>query len=221
VIRLLSMHISNVKAVVFDMDGVLIDTERLWRQDGEKYILQCAPKFTPGHQKYLMGRSLKDIYHWLEEDYAMTGIALDDFIQGYLDFGIEHVFSKCTLSPGIEDCLQRISATHPVALASASPHFWIDYALERFGIGQYFDAIISSDDVEGKGKPAPDIFLHAAAQINTAPEDCLVIEDSSHGIAAGVAAGMYTLAYINGYNDHQDHSAAHGEFSDFSYLTVE
>ena len=215
------MHISNVKAVIFDMDGVLIDTERLWRKEGGSYILKCAPDFPLDHQKYLMGRSLTDIYHWLEADYGMTGIALDDFLQGYLEFGIEHIFSKCDLSPNIEECLQRLSKTHPVALASASPHFWIDYALERFGIRKYFNAVVSSDDVAGKGKPAPDIFLHAAQQVDTDPSECLVIEDSSHGIAAGVAAGMHTLAYLNGYNDHQDHSQAHGEFSDFARLTVE
>jgi len=203
------------------MDGVIVDTERFWRESGDVYVRSCAPKFPKEHQKYLSGRSLQDIYHWMVSDYEMTGIEKEAFIQGFLDFGIEHVFSKCDLSPGLIHFLERIHGKYPIALASASPHVWIDWVMAKFDIKKYFDVLVSADDVAGKGKPAPDIFLHAAAQINTAPEDCLVIEDSSHGIAAGVAAGMHTLAYLNGYNDHQDHSQAHGEFGDFESLTVE
>ncbi|NJP03816.1 HAD-IA family hydrolase [Candidatus Gracilibacteria bacterium] len=92
--------------------------------------------------------------------------------------------------------------------------------VERLELAPYFQAIVSSDDVEGRGKPLPDIFLFAALQLEAEPQECLVLEDTDNGILAAKAAGMEVWALRNGFNDVQDFSQADKIFNDFSALNI-
>ena len=96
----------------------------------------------------------------------------------------------------------------PIALASSSLREWIEIVLNRFDLNPFFDVIVSAEDIDAPGKPAPDIYLYTAKKLGLLPGECLVIEDSYHGVTAAKSAGMFCIGFRNGFNEKQDLSSA-------------
>jgi HAD superfamily hydrolase (TIGR01509 family) len=117
--------------------------------------------------------------------------------------------NKVALLPGFPDLLALLREKDiPAALASSSPRSWINLVLDRFDLKRVFQAVVSSEEVAGRGKPAPDIYLYTARKLEVEPSGCVVIEDSRNGVLSARAAGMYCVGIRNGFNDEQDLSAA-------------
>lgn len=190
------------KAILWDCDGVLIDSEVLACSVAANYLCELGyPITTEQFVERFMGNSRKQI---LAEILAETG---NDYTAAFEKGGTvqakREVFeTQLKATPGIVDVLQSIDL--PMAVASGSDPDRLKFTLGLTSLLDYFNGHIYSAEGVAKGKPAPDIFLHAAEKLGVAPEDCLVVEDGIHGIHAAQAAGMDVIAYIGA--SHMTHS---------------
>jgi HAD superfamily hydrolase (TIGR01509 family) len=195
-------------AVIFDMDGVLVDSELHWKKLEGFFLQSLVPTWSAGDQGKIIGLSVHDLYSMLTTDYGLQK-SKEEFLDLY------HVMARdiYTVHVSLIEPFPRLLAdlkarAVPVALASSSPRAWIDMMLERFSLAELFTEVVSSDELQGKGKPAPDIYLLTAQRLGVPPEQCLVIEDSRNGVLSAKAAGMYCIGFRNGFNEEQDLSDA-------------
>lgn len=197
-----------ITAIIFDMDGVIVDSELKWKKDEMAFFQKHIPGWNLDKHGSLTGLSLPEVHKYLKKEYSFS-MPLPEFLAFYNDLAIPLYQKKVELLP---DCLQFIQYVaekkYTLAIASSAPREWIDIVVERFGLDEYFSHLISADDVAQHSKPAPDIYLYAAKQINKKPIDCAVIEDATHGITAAQAAGMKCIGLSSTCNTSQDISHA-------------
>jgi len=195
-------------AVIFDMDGVLVDSEVHWRKVEHEFLAELVPGWSETDQQRILGMSAYDVHSLLVEKYGLKKTR-DEYVDHYRLMARRIYGERSSLLEGAAESLEQLHrARITLGLASSSPHDWIGIVLDRFGFRQYFKAVISSDDVGGKGKPLPGIYLHAAAQIDYPPSRCVAIEDSRKGVQSAKAAGMKCVGLRNGFNGEQNLSAA-------------
>jgi len=199
-------HGAESAAVLFDMDGVIVDSERYWRTEQPDHIF---PATLDGEQPDLdetTGMNYKEIYEYLGEHYE-TKISKKAYIEIFDATAREIYSERVTLLDGFHDLVADLQDRGvPVAIVTSAPPEWHEIVTERFDIA--VDETISAEDIDGNGKPAPDIYEHAARVVDREPEECLVIEDSQNGLKAAKNAGMDVIAYRSGPNDDTDLSAA-------------
>ncbi len=179
------------QGAIFDMDGLLLDTERMYRASWEKSAEQFGLVHNPDFPRAVCGSSGMHMQEIILQYYPQVdakAFAADCILRVERELQT-HVPIKV----GVFEIL-RYFKQHGVkiAVASSSKRETVKSNLDKVGILSYFDAVVSGDQVE-HGKPAPDIFLLAAQQIGCAPEDCYVFEDGTNGIRAGAAAGCATV----------------------------
>lgn len=193
----------NLKAVIFDMDGVIVDSQYQWHQLEYHFLEDLLPDWKKIRTE-LTGLSVQDEYVYLRERYNLK-IGLKDYTKEY-DIMAQVIYEqRCNLTEGCEELLTALGDENfTIALASSSPCRWISIVLDRFNLGRFFVRTVGSDEVGGRGKPSPDIYLYTAHQINTAPAQCIAIEDSKNGVLAAKEAGMYCIGLLNGFNEKHD-----------------
>jgi HAD superfamily hydrolase (TIGR01549 family) len=186
----------KIKAVIFDMDGVLIDSEDIWYEAKNAVFKEETGKdLSREYNSTLMGRSYIAIWEKIAKDFKLKGNP-KTYVERVLA-NMKRVRKKqgIPLVDGAMELLERCKTKGlPAALASGGGQEDVDYILDNLNLRKYFDYIISSDFVVNP-KPAPDIFLNAAEGLSTPCENCVVIEDSISGIKAAKAAGMQCIAY--------------------------
>lgn len=210
-----------MKSVIFDMDGVILDSEIHWKKAELTLFNKILPSWTKEDQQKIIGRNINDTYRILANDYGLV-LSHEKFIERVRGVALQVYRSKANLIPDFLDFIQNIKSKKiPTALASSSLREWIDIALNRFDIAQYFDFVVSNEDMDIPGKPAPDIYLDTAKKLGIKPADCLVIEDSKNGVVSAKSAGMYCVGFRNGFNKKQDLSMADIEIQGFKNLNNE
>jgi beta-phosphoglucomutase-like phosphatase (HAD superfamily) len=181
------------QAVVFDNDGLLLDTEQAWTRAEVTLFGRRGRAFTIEHKRYLLGSSRAVACHKLEEmleQPAGTGTALMDELAGLV---WEEVAVGVPAMPGAVALVDALRARGtPVGLASNSARSFVDRALAIAGLAAAFDTTVAGDEVAAP-KPAPDIYLEAACRLGAAPERCVALEDSPTGVTAARAAGMFVI----------------------------
>ena len=203
-------------AVIFDMDGVIVDSELHWKAVEAEFLQGLVGSWGDEDQRGIIGMSLYDIHQRLVDRYQLQ-ISREEFLHFYRDLSKIIYGERASLIPGFSETIQSlVDGGVRVGLASSSPHSWIGMVLDRFNLRPHFTAVVSSDDVEGRGKPAPDIYLFAAGVMGIAPERCLAIEDSSKGVTSAKSAGMRCFGLRNGHNEDQDLSAADAVLDGFA-----
>jgi len=199
-----------MRAFIFDFDGVVVDSERWWDPLMEALCARLIPTWRAGdNARLLTGANLQDNYACLRKEYDLS-ISQEEF-EADIEKLIETIYGeKARLIPGVRELIRRLhEARIPIGLASSSKAAWIDRALDRLGLAEAFPIRVTGDDLKpGEGKPAPTLYLRAAAMLAADPEDCVAIEDSRHGVASAKAAGMYCIGLRNGMNEMQDLSQA-------------
>ncbi len=188
------------RAIIFDMDGVIIDSEVAWPEIEFERYSRLIKGWTRDDHKYLTGLSLDDSYRMFRDRFGLE-MTWEDYSGFYRNAAEEVYYQRCNMLPGcleLLDSLKRKGIT--IGLASSSPNYWIDMVMERFPLSEYFSCIIGADDVEGEGKPSPRIYLEAAKRLDLKPEDCISIEDSDNGMLSAHRAGLYTIGFRNGNN---------------------
>ena len=202
-------------AVIFDMDGVIVDSELHWKAVEAEFLQGLVGRWGDDDQRGIIGMSLYDIHARLVDNYGLTQTR-EEFVHFYKDLSKVIYGERSGLIPGFSETIQAlVGSGTTIGLASSSPHSWIGMVLDRFALRGHFRAVVSSDDVQGRGKPAPDIYLFAADALGVRPRKCVAIEDSSKGIRSAKAAGMCCFGLRNGHNDDQDLSEADGVLEGF------
>jgi HAD superfamily hydrolase (TIGR01509 family) len=184
-----------VGLVIFDCDGVLVDSERLAVRVEAATITELGwPLSEAEVVERFMGRSDRDMWAAIE---ARLGPSLPQDWKALLDRRyLEALEAELAPVAGVVEALDRI--TVPTCVASSGTHDKLRYTLRRTGLYERFEGRIFSGTEVANGKPAPDLFLHAAARLGVEPAACVVVEDSAYGVQAARAAGMRVLAYTGG-----------------------
>lgn len=193
--------------ICFDMDGVLVQSEEFWVEKQRTHIL---PRTAPNDDipvSAITGRNYREVYDDLVGEYDVA-LSRREFEALFESAGESIYGEQARLLEGAHDLLSALSQRNvPLALTTSSPHHWIALVDERFGLTDYFDAVISTDDLDGSGKPAPDIYERGVAELDVQPEACVAVEDSRAGVAAATTAGLYTIGF-RGDGDDADLTAA-------------
>ena len=197
----------NIKAVIFDMDGVIVESEernykaklKVLEPFGVTFDYKYYSQF-PGNSNIVVWQKIIDDFNIdvsAQEMHEVDLVARDDLIKQEGHIAID----------GALELIEKLSKKYVLALASGSPKHIIEDTVKFFNIEKYFKFIISGETIENC-KPAPDIFLISAKNIGVAPPNCVVIEDSANGVKAAKSAGMKCIGYVNLNSGKQDLSLA-------------
>jgi HAD superfamily hydrolase (TIGR01509 family) len=181
-----------VDAVVFDLDGVLIDSEPVWEQVRRGYVAEAGGEWQPDSQQRLMGMSTPEWARYLSGELGV-GRPPDVVAAEVIDRMARRYEDRLPLLPGAVEAVRRVAGRWPLALASSSPRRLIDAVLAEAGLTGYFAVTMSTEEV-ARGKPAPDVYLSVASRLGVPPGAAVAIEDSSNGLRAAHAAGMRVVA---------------------------
>ena len=181
-----------IAAVVFDLDGVLIDSEPVWERVRRKLVAERGGHWAPDAQRKLMGMSTPEWARYLSEDLGV-GLPPDQVAALVIDRMAASYREHLPLLPGAVEAVHRLAARWPLGLASSAPAALIDTVLDSAGLRPYFRVAMSTEQVP-RGKPAPDIYLAVTAQMGCSPPDCAAVEDSSNGLRSATAAGLRVIA---------------------------
>ena len=182
--------------VVFDLDGVLTDTEHLWEENWVGYSGRFGQPWDASHTQAMMGMSMPETARYLAEHTdsgeppAEIAIALTDWMIEALGSG------RAEMAPGATELVVAVAERAPIALASSAPRRMIDAVLDSTGLSIYFTATVSSEEVP-RGKPSPDVYLEATRRLHREPARCLAVEDSTNGIRSATGAGLSVVAIPN------------------------
>jgi len=181
-------------AVIFDLDGVLIDSEQLWNGSKEALVRETGGRWRDEAPSVMMGMSSPEWAAYLQE----LGVPMDtEAISRDVVRRMEEGYRReLPLLPGAVDAVEALADRWPLGLASSSNREVIDLVLGLSGFGDAFRVTVSSEEVE-RGKPAPDVYLAAARRLGVEPAECVAVEDSSNGLRSAAAAGMTVIAVPN------------------------
>jgi HAD superfamily hydrolase (TIGR01509 family) len=181
-----------IDAVIFDLDGVLLDSEHAWEGARREVAERSGGSWREDAQAHMMGMSTPEWTAWMRETLGVP-LSPDEIFRAVTDRIESGYRRELPLLPGAREAVESLSGHWPLAVASSSSRVLIDLFLALSGLGPRFGATVSSEEV-ARGKPAPDVFLEAASRLGVEPERSAVIEDSTNGIKAGAAAGMHVVA---------------------------
>ncbi len=223
-----------LKAVIFDMDGVLVDSEAIFYEADKVLLNNLGKEFSKEYYKQYVGTTSEYMWTKIIKDYDLDltveymdeegrrivrelleeqGGFLEvpyagDFVRRLAGVGEVQGDKAMKVTENVAESAQEVCQKSPfLAIASSSSKASIERNMDRMGIRQHFDAIVSGEDME-RPKPYPDVFLAAAGALGVKPEECIVIEDSKNGVLAAKAAGMACVGYVNENSGDQDLSKA-------------
>jgi sugar-phosphatase len=180
----------DFKAVIFDMDGLLINSEPFWQQAEKEIFKTVGIELSTAMCESMMGLRIDEVVdHWFNYQ-PWKDVSKDQIREQIVKRVIELIHTNGKLMDGVKEVLEMIKAKGlPMAIASSSNMEIINAVVEKFELGAYFQ-LLHSAEYEKYGKPHPDIFIHTAEQLGVSPMDCLVFEDSFNGLLAAKAARM-------------------------------
>jgi HAD superfamily hydrolase (TIGR01509 family) len=181
-----------IQAVVFDLDGVLIDSEPVWEQVRRGLVAERGGHWVPDAQRRIMGMSTPEWARYLSEDLGV-GLPPDEVAREVIDRMAARYTEHVPLMDGAVDAVHRIAARWPLGVASSSPPRLIEVVLRSAGLRSCFSVVMSTEQV-AHGKPAADIYLAVTAKLGCPPPDCAAVEDSANGLRSAAAAGLRVIA---------------------------
>jgi HAD superfamily hydrolase (TIGR01509 family) len=198
-----------IDAVVFDLDGLLLDTEQLWDEVREQLARERGGRWHEGAQADMMGMSSPEWSRYMHETIGLRERP-DEIADEVVRRMQDRYRERLPLLPGAREAVERIAARWPLGLASSSNRPLIDLALEIAGLAPLFRVTVSSEEVS-RGKPAPDVYVEAARRLGAQATRVAAIEDSRNGIRSAHEAGMKVIAIPNPHFPPDDESLAHAD----------
>jgi HAD superfamily hydrolase (TIGR01509 family) len=187
---------SAIEAVIFDLDGVIVDSEIWWDEARREFAARRGRSWSEADRAAVMGANsrqwsatMRERLHLDEPDRQIERAIVEAVVERYRREG-------APIIPGAVEAVRRIARAWPTAVASSAHGEVIDAALEATGLTGVFRVVVSSDEVD-RGKPEPDVYLEAARRLGVDPRRCLVVEDSLNGVKAAKAAGMTCVLIPN------------------------
>jgi HAD superfamily hydrolase (TIGR01509 family) len=188
-------RVSGVAAVVFDLDGVLLDSEQVWDAARRDLVAETGGTWTEEASTAMLGMSAPE---WSRYVHERLGVPLspEEIDREVVRRVIARYRDGPPVIPGAREAVQRLAARFPLGLATSSNREVVDAVLDALDVAGRFATTVSSEEVP-RGKPSPDVYLEAARRLGAAPVDTVAIEDSSNGIRSAAAAGMRVIAIPN------------------------
>ena len=188
------MHVDEQgpAAVVFDCDGLLLDTEDCWTRAETELFARHGRVFTPAHKRLLLGKAGDPAAAILADALGQPGRGQALTVE-LLELALTEVARGAAPRPGAAELVEELRGGVPLGLASNSPRAMVDLALEAAGLAGAFEVVLGGDEVANP-KPAPDIYAAACERLDASPARAVALEDSPTGVAAAMAAGMYVIA---------------------------
>jgi HAD superfamily hydrolase (TIGR01509 family) len=184
-----------IEAIVFDLDGLLIDSEQVWSDVRRELVIERGGEWHDGAQQEMMGMSSIEWSRFMSEELRVP-MPPDQISEEVVRRLASRYRSRLPLLPGAREAVGRLAARWPLGLASSSNRQLIDLVLEVADLVSCFEVTLSSEEV-ARGKPAPDVYLEAARRLGIEPSHCAAIEDSHNGMLSASAAGMQVIAIPN------------------------
>jgi HAD superfamily hydrolase (TIGR01509 family) len=184
-----------VDAVIFDLDGVLIDSEQVWAEVRERFVREHGGRWHEGAAVEMIGMSSIEWSRYMHDELGVP-LAPEEISDQVVERVGEVYGSHLPLLPGAVEAVRRISAAWPLGLASSANRPLIDLVLELAGLAPDFRMSVSSEEV-ARGKPAPDVYLEAVSRLDIEPSRAVAVEDSTNGLLAARAAGLGVIAIPN------------------------
>ena len=187
----------DFEAVIFDLDGVLVDSEIWWDEIRRDWAAEHGRTWTADDRAAVMGANSPAWARIMRDRLDLPDVPIDVILRAVVDGVVDRYRREgAPVIEGAVETVRRLAARYPLAVASSAHHDVIAAALEATALTGLFGAVVSSDEM-AHGKPAPDVYLEAASRLGVRPAGCLVIEDSLNGVRAGRAAGMTTVLVPN------------------------
>ena len=181
-----------VEAVVFDMDGVLVDSEPVWEEVRRGLVAERHGRWRPDTQRRLMGMSTAEWSRYLATELGVD-MSPDEVARSVVARMVDRYRARLPMLPGATGAVQRLATRWPLGVASSSPRSLIDAVLRRAGLTDLFAITVSTEEVP-RGKPAPDVYVEAALRLGIRPGRCAAVEDSTNGLRSAHAAGCRVVA---------------------------
>jgi HAD superfamily hydrolase (TIGR01509 family) len=211
----------SIAAVVFDLDGVLVDSEQVWDAARRDVVAEHGGTWRDEATRDMLGMSAPEWSRYVVERLDVD-LSAEEVNRAVVEALLREYDERLPLLPGACEAVERMAGSWPLGLASSSNRPVIDLVLDRMGVTDSFKATVSSEEV-GRGKPAPDVYLEAARRLGADPRACTAIEDSENGIKSAHAAGMRVVAIPNPHFPPADDALALAtvRLPDLNALTVE
>ncbi|HEV8462444.1 MAG TPA: HAD family phosphatase [Gaiellaceae bacterium] len=210
-----------IAAVVFDLDGVIVDSEQVWDEVREHYVREVGGTYSESATRDMMGMSSVEWSRYMAETLGVPGTPgeINDAIVQRM---LERYGDSPPFLPGAVDAARRLGERWPLAIASSSNPELIEVVLRAAQLSELFRVAVSSQEV-ARGKPAPDVYLEAAGRLGVEPSRCAAVEDSHNGIRSAKAAGMRVVVFPNIHFPPDDEAIEMGDavISSLDELTVE
>lgn len=215
-----SPSLNNIEAVIFDLDGTLVDSMWIWREIDIEYLGRYGLELPETLQSEIEGMSFSETAVYFKNRFELPD-SLEEIMRNWNEMAWEKYAKEVPLKPGAKEFLDLCKSRGiKLGIATSNSRELAQNVADVHGLHDYFDCIMTGSDVE-KGKPAPDIYLAVASQMNVEPSKCLVFEDICHGITAGLAAGMSVCAVEDEYSAPQRNAKqklAHYYINDYTEI---
>jgi HAD superfamily hydrolase (TIGR01509 family) len=198
-----------IEAVVFDLDGVIVDSEQVWDDVREAYTREAGGTYTASATRDMMGMSSVEWSRYMAESLGVPGTP-EEINAAIVERMLERYGEAPPLIPGAVDAVRRCAARWPLAVASSSNPELIEVVLDAAGLHDVIPVVVSSQEV-ARGKPAPDVYVEAARRLGVDPHACAAVEDSHNGIRSAKAAGMRVIAIPNPHFPPDPEALAHAD----------
>jgi HAD superfamily hydrolase (TIGR01509 family) len=210
-----------ISTFVFDLDGVLLDSEQAWDEARREVVRKHGGTWRPGATRDMLGMSSPEWSRYVA-DHLGVPLAPEKVNAAVVDAMLAGYRERLPLLPGAREAVERMADAFTLGLASSSNRVVIDLVLARMGVAERFAATVSSEEV-ARGKPAPDVYAEAVRRLGAAPADCAAVEDSENGIRSAHAAGVWVLAIPNPHFPPADEALALADavLPDLAALTPE
>ncbi|HYM67055.1 MAG TPA: HAD family phosphatase [Patescibacteria group bacterium] len=181
-----------IKAVLFDLDGVLIDSEPVWERVRSDYVQRLGARWNHDVQRRMMGVST-DVWARTLSDLLGGALSPDEVARGVIDAMALEYRRDLPMISGAAGVVRELAAVIPLGIASGSPRTLIELVLDRSGLAACFQATLSTDEIS-RGKPAPDAYVELARRLGFEAAECAAVEDSTNGLKSALAAGATVIA---------------------------